>query len=58
MSEAELRDEEDEGELVHWFDRAPVSASPGVATAALAGSFALGLLAGAGLIALFGRMRD
>lgn len=55
MTEAEIRDDEDEGELVHWFDRAPVSASPAVAAAALAGAFALGLLAGAGLIALLGR---
>jgi len=58
MSEAEIQDlEEDRGEIVHWFDRPPVSVSPLEAGAALFGAFALGALSTVGLLAITGHLR-
>jgi len=58
MTEAEVHQEEDDLELVHWFDRPPMAASAGEMAALLATAFTAGALAAVGLLAITGRLRD
>ena len=58
MSEVEVHQEEDDQELVHWFDRPPVELNGAEMAAVIASAFAAGALAAVGLLALTGRLRD
>ena len=57
MTEAEIPLEEDNPELVHWFDRPPVTVSVAEATGAMLGAFTLGVFATIGLLAVTGHLK-
>ena len=50
--------DEDEGEIVEWYDARPVTVSTAVATGSVIGAFALGVLTAVGALALMGRLDD
>ena len=58
MTDAEIPiEDEDPQEIVHWFDRPPVTLSPVEATAAVLGAFTLGVFATIGLLAVTGHLK-
>jgi len=50
--------EDEDGEIVHWYERPKLRVSPAAATGATLGAFALGALTAVGILALLGRIRD
>ena len=58
--DAELYDEGDldEADIVEWYEARPVTVPAAVATGAIVGAFALGVLTAVGALALMGRLDD
>ena len=58
--DAELYDEGDldEADIVEWYEARPMTVSTYVATGAVIGAFALGVLTAVGALALMGRLDD
>lgn len=58
--DAELYDEGDldEADIVEWYEARPVTVPAAVATGAIIGAFALGVLTAVGALALTGRLDD
>jgi len=48
----------DEADIVEWYEARPVTVPAAVATGAIIGAFALGVLAAVGALALMGRLDD
>ncbi|QDH74364.1 MAG: hypothetical protein EON85_15940 [Brevundimonas sp.] len=47
-----------EADIVEWYETRPVTVSTAVATGAVIGAFALGVLTAVGALALMGRLDD
>ena len=58
--DSELYDEGDldEADIVEWYEARPVTVPAAVATGAIIGAFALGVLTAVGALALMGRLDD
>jgi capsular polysaccharide biosynthesis protein len=50
--------EENEADIVEWYEARPVTVSTAVATGSIVAAFALGVLTGVGALALLGYMDD
>ena len=50
-------DDEDDGELIEWFDDPGLHVQPAVFAATIAGAMAVGALGAVGVLALLGRLR-
>jgi hypothetical protein len=50
--------EENEADIVEWYEARPVTASTAVATGSIVAAFALGVLTAVGALALLGYMDD
>ena len=50
--------EDEDGEIVQWYERPKLQVSTAQATGATLGAFALGALTAVGILALLGRIRD
>lgn len=48
----------DEADIVEWYEARPVTVPAAVATGAIIGAFALGVLTAVGTLALMGRLDD
>lgn len=48
----------DEADIVEWYEARPVTVPAAVATGAIIGAFALGVLTAVGALALMGRLDD
>ena len=48
----------DEADIVEWYEARPVTLPAAVATGAIIGAFALGVLTAVGALALMGRLDD
>ena len=57
-AEEVLIDDEDEADIVEWYEARPVTLPAAVATGAIVGAFALGVLTAVGALALMGRLDD
>ncbi len=51
-------DDLDDADIVEWYEARPVHVSTAVATGAVIGAFALGVLTAVGALALMGRLDD
>ena len=51
-------DDLDEADIVEWYEARPVTVPTAVATGAVVGAFALGVLTAVGALALMGRLDD
>ena len=60
IQDAELYADEDldEADIVEWYEARPVTVPAAVATGAIIGAFALGVLTAVGALALIGRLDD
>lgn len=58
MTEAEVHQEEDDQEIVHWFDRPPVELNGAEMAGVIATAFVAGAAAAIGVLAITGRLRD
>lgn len=58
--DADLYSDEDleEADIVEWYEARPVTVPAAVATGAIIGAFALGVLTAVGALALMGRLDD
>ena len=57
-AEGSLDDDLDEADIVEWYEARPVTVPAAVATGAIVGAFALGVLTAVGALALMGRLDD
>ena len=57
-AEAYAEDVLDEADIVEWYETRPVTVPTAVATGAIIGAFALGVLTAVGALALMGRLDD
>ena len=53
-----IDDDDDEMEIVHWYEARPMTLSAAQASGAVVAAFALGALTAVGVLALVGRIRD
>ena len=53
-----LLDDEDEADIVEWYETRPVTVSTAVATGSIVAAFALGVLTAVGALALMGHLDD
>ncbi len=53
-----LIEEDEEADIVEWYEARPVTVSTAVATGAVVTAFALGVLTGVGALALMGWLDD
>ena len=60
IQDAALYSDEDleEADIVEWYEARPVTVPAAVATGAIIGAFALGVLTAVGALALMGRLDD
>jgi hypothetical protein len=57
-AEGHLDDDLHEADIVEWYEARPMTVSTHVATGAVVGAFALGVLTAVGALALMGRLDD
>ena len=57
-AEAYAEDDLTEADIVEWYETRPVTFPTAVATGAIIGAFALGVLTAVGALALMGRLDD
>ena len=53
-----IEEDDDEADIVEWYEARPVTVPAAVATGAIVGAFALGVLTAVGALALMGRLDD
>ena len=53
-----IDEDDDEADIVEWYEARPVTVSTAVATGAVVTAFALGVLTGVGALALMGWLDD